>query len=71
MNGNDFKKALDNLTLNGDVVWRSELTKSMVAHLTDDEFQQLVDALDDAVFHTCQEFGGVASISISANDKDR
>lgn len=56
MKPDDFEKALANVSLDGGVVWRSEVTEDMVAHLTDNELQQLVEALDEAVFHICEAY---------------
>jgi len=56
MKPEDFKKALANVRLDKGVVWRSEVTEDMVAHLNDNELQQLVDDLDDAVFHICETY---------------
>ena len=45
------------------VAWSSEVTQSMVAHLTDKQLEQLLEELDDAVYHICERYGTtVASV---------
>lgn len=38
-------------------VWASKLTADMVADLDDSTIAELVNALDEAVQQTCEEFG--------------
>jgi hypothetical protein len=38
-------------------LWSSSLTSDMVSDLDEDTIAELVEALDDAVMLTCQDFG--------------
>jgi hypothetical protein len=39
------------------VIWYAQLTNSMLAGLTPDTKQELLDALDDAVAAICEDYG--------------
>lgn len=39
------------------IAWGSTVLYSMVKHLKEDELQQLIDMLDDAVADICENFG--------------
>ena len=38
-------------------LWFAKLTSDMVEHLDEDSVEELVEALNDAVALTCQDFG--------------
>jgi hypothetical protein len=38
-------------------IWFSEITSDMVEHLDEDTIEQLVEALNDTVMATCEDFG--------------
>jgi len=39
------------------VAWSSQVTESMVAHLTDKQLEQMLEELDDAVYRICEAYG--------------
>lgn len=42
---------------NDSIAWGSTVMYSMVNHLSEDELQQLIEMLDDAVADICENFG--------------
>ncbi len=38
------------------IIWESKLTAEMVSNLNDNELSLLIDALNDAVAETCENF---------------
>lgn len=38
-------------------IWKSEITDEMVANLSDDDIQQLINNLDDAVQEIAESYG--------------
>ncbi len=38
------------------IVWQSNLTAEMVSNLTEAELSKLIDALNDAVAQTCEDW---------------
>ena len=46
------------MTLDNNLVWKSEVTRDMVAGYTEDELELLIADLDDAVMAVIEDFEG-------------